>query len=300
MQTTNRVVNPLRTLNLSSSSPDTPRVSVMHVEGQKNTQPSRPHVHSFFELFLVEDGEGWHRIDDRQVWAKPGDLFLITPGEVHDPSGLDNATKWVIAFGLDALYPTRSDADVFLMLPSELLLFSFLRTEDKEARCFRIPPETRLRWFGQLRQLESELDDKPVGFTEAARAILMLLMIDLARLSTGQLKKQPVQSRPVLTKVFRFIEANYHDQIGLNEVAKEVNLSPAYLTDLVRRETGRSVHKWIVERRMAQARCLLLETDESVNQIAEKVGYFDTGHFIRLFRRFNGTTPQAWRLSQRG
>lgn len=72
-----------------------------------------------------------------------------------------------------------------------------------------------------------------------------------------------------------------------------------YLTDLVRRETGRTVLNWILERRMAEARCLLLETARSVNQIAEAVGYLDTGYFIRLFRRSNGKTPQAWRLLHR-
>jgi len=143
------------------------------------------------------------------------------------------------------------------------------------------------------------LCDQALGFTEAARALLMLLLIDAARLTTPQLPKCSVQYRTLLTNLFRFIETNYCNPIGLQEVAKAVNLSPAYLTDLVRRETGRTVLKWIVDRRMAKARCLLLETDQSVNQIAQTLGYFDPGHFIRLFRRTNGTTPQAWRLQHR-
>jgi AraC-like DNA-binding protein len=50
---------------------------------------------------------------------------------------------------------------------------------------------------------------------------------------------------------------------------------------------------------MTEARRLLLETDRPVNQIAEAVGYCDSGYFIRLFRRLNGTTPQAWRFLYR-
>lgn len=112
------------------------------------------------------------------------------------------------------------------------------------------------------------------------------------------LKNCSGQHRSLLKKVFQFIEVNYRNPIGLKEVAKEVNLSPAYITDLVRRETGQTVLNWILQRRIAEARSLLLESDRSVTEIAQTLGYENPGHFIRLFRRFNGTTPKAWRICQ--
>lgn len=120
------------------------------------------------------------------------------------------------------------------------------------------------------------------------------LLIDTARLAAG-LQKSLLQSRPLLLSVFRFIEEHYQDSISLREVAEAVGRSPAYLTDLVRRETGKTVLCWIVERRMAEARRLLLETSQSVEQITEAVGYFDRRHFSRQFLRLHGTPPQAWR-----
>ncbi len=104
---------------------------------------------------------------------------------------------------------------------------------------------------------------------------------------------------PKLEKVFQYIETYYDQSISLDDVARAVGYSPAYLTDLVRRQTGQTVHRWIVERRMAAAHTLLLETDQSVNQIAEAVGYQNPGHFFRQFRRTHGTTPQAWRQAKR-
>jgi YesN/AraC family two-component response regulator len=106
-------------------------------------------------------------------------------------------------------------------------------------------------------------------------------------------------SNPQLNKVFHFIEANYHQPIGLSEVAEAVGYSPAYLTDLVRRLTGLSVKRWIVKRRMAAARSLLLKTNQSVEQIAEAVGYSHMGCFFRQFRRSFGMTPQSWRNAHR-
>jgi YesN/AraC family two-component response regulator len=106
-------------------------------------------------------------------------------------------------------------------------------------------------------------------------------------------------SEPPLSEVFRFIEANYHRPIALGDVAQAVGYSPAYLTSLTRRQTGQTVQRWIIERRMAAARSLLLETDQIVEQIATQVGYHNAVHFFRQFRQLHGTTPQAWRSLHR-
>ena len=99
-------------------------------------------------------------------------------------------------------------------------------------------------------------------------------------------------------EVFEFIETNYNKGITLCDVAKAVGYSPAYLTNKVKRETGRTVNRWIVQRRMTEALFLLRNTKESVEQIAETVGYQNTCYFFRQFRQYQGTTPQAWRNSQ--
>ena len=103
---------------------------------------------------------------------------------------------------------------------------------------------------------------------------------------------------PRLHEVFEFIELNYHQPIKLKEVAQAVGYSSAYLTDLVRRMTGKTVNDWIVERRIVEARCLLLETEDSVEKIAVKVGYKNINHFYCQFRNFYQSTPRAWRKKQ--
>ncbi|MEM9510294.1 MAG: response regulator, partial [Cyanobacteria bacterium P01_E01_bin.35] len=97
------------------------------------------------------------------------------------------------------------------------------------------------------------------------------------------------------TKVFEFIEDNFHRPLELKEVAANLGYSPAYLTNLVRQKTGRTVKQWIIERRMNQARQLLLYTDRAIAQIATDTGYTDTGYFIRQFKQLHGTSPNLWR-----
>jgi AraC-like DNA-binding protein len=71
----------------------------------------------------------------------------------------------------------------------------------------------------------------------------------------------------------------YHERISLRDVAAAVNLSAGHLTTVVRRKTGRTVQEWIAERRMAQARRLLVETDLTVAEIGRRVGYADPVYF---------------------
>jgi YesN/AraC family two-component response regulator len=106
-------------------------------------------------------------------------------------------------------------------------------------------------------------------------------------------------SHPQLGKVFLFIEGNYRQPIMLGDVARAVGYSPAYLTNLTRKHTGQTVQRWIIERRMMEARSMLLETDQLVEQIAPQVGYKHVVHFFRQFRQLHGTTPQKWRSTYR-
>jgi AraC family transcriptional regulator len=122
--------------------------------------------------------------------------------------------------------------------------------------------------------------------------------------TTTESKKSNTQesifpSIPRLREVFEFIELNYHQSISLKEVAQAVGYSSAYLTDLVRHLTGKTVTNWIIERRIVQASTLLLETNESVEQIALKVGYQNINHFYCQFRNYYKNTPRAWREVQR-
>jgi AraC-like DNA-binding protein len=134
----------------------------------------------------------------------------------------------------------------------------------------------------------------PQWFTTQFQQVLAPPSADTASAATAQ---SIFPAYPQMTEVFHFIEANYHKPITLQDVAQVVGYSRCYLTQLVRRLTGKTVYRWIVERRMAEACSLLLETSQTVEQIAKAVGYQDTAHFFHQFRQLHGTTPQVWRKS---
>lgn len=100
---------------------------------------------------------------------------------------------------------------------------------------------------------------------------------------------------PKLAPVFQFIDAHYQQSISLGDVAQAAGYSPAYLTNLAQNHTGKTIKKWITERRMAEARQRLKSTAHSIRRISEEIGYADAGYFTRQFRKLHGVTPRMWR-----
>ena len=81
----------------------------------------------------------------------------------------------------------------------------------------------------------------------------------------------------MLADVFAVIERRHADSLSLRDVAREVGMTPGHLTTIVRRRTGRTVQDWIIDRRMAESRRLLADTDLPIQEVARRVGITDPG-----------------------
>lgn len=253
-------------------------------------------------VLFIEKGSGQCRIGEQFIQANTNDLILISPNEIYDLSGLEAAKKWILEFSIKALSLAQLDTRDFSVLLNEEPLFSHLDSRLSKYsladRCFRIGQEDRLCWSICLRQLKQELSEQSFGYAEVSNSLLKILIFDILRLFRSRF--EPNVSRSLVSEAIRYIADNYQRSISLCDVAAAMNRSPAYLTDRVRRETGKTVLAWISEYRMANARQLLLHSDYSVSKIAEQVGYFDRRHFSRQFLRFHRMTPKQWRGAHNG
>jgi AraC-like DNA-binding protein len=147
--------------------------------------------------------------------------------------------------------------------------------------------------------MQRELRERRESSDEAASAHLILLLIDVSRLATDVAGHLRTRGEPLLAALFEVIDEQYADGISLADIAAWLGLTPGYLTTLVRRKTGRTVQQWINERRMIQARELLIETDLTVEAIATQAGFGNASYFIKQFKRSHGIAPAGWRQSKR-
>jgi len=259
-----------------------------------------PHSHDFLTLAFFERDGGRLRSGERRWELRAGDAFVIPSGEVHDPSGLAEACGWAVFFPAEVLAPSNSG--VFLSWRAHPLLFPFAAGVDRAgggARRLVVPPEERPSWSARLFDLDLELRERRDGYREAALAHLTLLLVGVSRLAAEVVGDLRINDEPLLAEVFGFVEDHYRERVSLKDVARAVSLSSGHLTTVVRNKTGRTVGEWISERRLAQARRLLVETDLAVEEVGHRVGYNDPANFVRTFRRAHGTTPLAWRRAGR-
>ena len=289
-------------LDFDPGTPAPLRLAVTKFDGSHPGVHQPAHSHRFFELIYVHDGRGVHRTGEVEIAVEPGDLIVLAPGEVHDPAGLAGVEGYVLLFGARAIDPSLSDADIAFALapPRHLEALRFLRPGAHGLEPLRVPEEERPALRGRLESIARELDERKPGWDDVSRSELRIVLSHCARLAAAQSPTPESEHRSrLLDDVMRFIDANFRRPITLVDVAKAVGRSRAYLTDRVRRDTGRPVGGWITERRMAEARRLLLETDWDVARIARTLTFLDAAYFARLFKRSHGLSPTAWRARMR-
>ncbi len=121
--------------------------------------------------------------------------------------------------------------------------------------------------------------------------------VELTELPNTSVNSQSIfPDSPHLKKVFDYIEANYHKGIKASNVAEAVGYSQAYLTTQVGKQTGKPISLWIVKRRMVAALPLLENTNQTIEEIAAKLGYQDASYFSRQFSKYHdGLSPGNWR-----
>ena len=92
-----------------------------------------------------------------------------------------------------------------------------------------------------------------------------------------------------------YLEENYHTIHSLKEISQRFLLSEGHINRLVSREVHMGAMAYIKQLRLEVASKQLLETDDSVNEIGECVGYKDTNYFCRVFKKTYGYTPTEYR-----
>ncbi len=102
-----------------------------------------------------------------------------------------------------------------------------------------------------------------------------------------------------MRRVKAHIAANLTEAIAVEHLATLVGLSASYFSRAFRASFGEAPYVHVLRQRIERACALMLAGDEPLSQIAVECGLADQSHFTRLFRRFQGTTPHAWRRARR-
>lgn len=246
------------------------------------------HRHDFMEIALVVGGKGLHRTIHGLVMIKPGDVFLLRPGDWHAYEKCADLRLANCCLGTDLVSgPLGWLKDDPLLGPLLGLTFGLTPT-------VRLPAASIARCVAILDQLRALQADLP----EQRRIDLVGLLLQfLAELGRGNVSGGGPAHTPhdAVTRVITVLSADLATGWSLDHLAELTGLDRSYLVRLFRRHTGVSPMAWLARARGELAAVLLLTTDRTIAAIGTEVGWPDPNYFSRRFRGLFRQTPSDYR-----
>ncbi len=233
-----------------------------------------------FAIELVTQGQGELRIGRQKcVVLKPGDVFILHPGERHTYRACSRVPfkKLFVALSVD----TPMQRETLALTP--LWQCSHLR----------LPPATARQVREIMEQIVAVLraagDDAPLRASLAAYELLVVLL-RAARQQPGA-----TQLDPRVEAVMSFVINHISNPLSIRDLARVAAVSPDHLNRLFAKAVGMRAHQWLINLRMRFAAELLVKTRAPVQTIAAQAGYDNPYAFSRAFKQVAGMTPMAYR-----
>jgi two-component system response regulator YesN len=139
-------------------------------------------------------------------------------------------------------------------------------------------------------------DKLTVLFSDAGHMVRQLKQALSESLNRSKLSLKPedIKNR-TFTSILHFVNENFCQDLSIQSLSRSFNINANYISQMFKRETGRTFTEHLTQLRMEYACQLLRTADTSIQEVAEKAGYHDYFYFSRQFKRFTGTPPSTYR-----
>lgn len=127
-------------------------------------------------------------------------------------------------------------------------------------------------------------------------AAKMLSIISKHIIHTGILRRR---DQKIIDEIDSYIRRHLNDPISARDLAQHVHLNAAYLSDMMKHQTGSGCLEYIHRIKLSTAKEMLTTSDMSIGEISLKLGFADQNYFTRLFKRYYGSTPTQYRQNIR-
>lgn len=242
---------------------------------RQEIRKTEPHKHnSYFEIIYLSKGRGTHSIDHNSFQIQAPIIFFVRKEQVH---------HWDI---------TTVPKGYVIIIKKEFVEMSF----DSELKILL----SRLSGLPSLQPKEHktielifDLLTMENNFTiiEGLLKALFAKMLETAKPQTRETKitSNAFQSfKDLLSKTDEL-------QNNVSHYAKALNITPQNLNAICRKNASQSASDILAEYIISEAKRLLHYTDNTVSEIAFLLGFSDSSHFVKYFKRYTAKTPQAFR-----
>lgn len=252
------------------------------------------HGHNFFELVFIQSGNGIHKLNDSSFDYDEGDVFLLTPDDEHEFVVANRTVFGYLKFTeqlflektelvSDLKWRKKIDA---IILHANSLPGSIIKNEQDREGVF------------QLFQLLKKEFKAPSTYSrsillELFGALLIIISRNISNNSLTIVFTEKDKVNAILTYVRQNVLDN--EKIKISAIADEFNMSPNYVSVFIKKHAGISIQNYVIQTKMKMAERLLKQTSLNFSEIAMKMGFTDSSHFTKAFKKNRGMTPKAFR-----
>lgn len=225
-----------------------------------------------------------------------GALIFTAPDQVitlTKTQALNEVQGWMLYFHPDLI---RN-----MPLGAKIDEYSFFSYEVHEALHLSKQEEDTIT--NCVRMIESEINERIDNHSQQVLVSNIELLLNYStRFYERQFHTRAAQHSDVVSQVESILKSYYQSnhllekgKLSVKYLAEACNLSPAYLSDLLRKETGRSAKEHINNFIVDKAKNMLLSSKDSISGISYQLGFNYPHYFGRLFKNKTGLTPQEYR-----
>ncbi|MEG1697993.1 MAG: AraC family transcriptional regulator [Oscillospiraceae bacterium] len=241
---------------------------------------STPHSHACVELFYCLRGTGQFYIAGKYLNVGRDDVLIINPSIEHTEVGtLADPLEYVV-FGIDNVEFTSSNEND--------LLFIRHNFKDKQDEIASL-----------VKTMLKEIESKSEWHERLCCNLLETLLIRIFRYVDGEAVPSDGLDHKDCSIAKKYIDANYPENITIDFLAELTHLNKFYLMHAFTREYNISPINYLIERRIRESKYLLANTDHSLAQISNILGFSSPSYFSQSFKRLEKTSPREYRNSHR-
>ena len=252
------------------------------------------HTHMHYEIYYFHKGKCTYLIGDQIYVLAPGDLILMHGLTLHSPNVDPDLEYRRTTIHFDPSYVSN-------MMQLPLTLNVLKPFQELRNHRFQLQGEEKQQMEAVLLQLEQLFRNQDV----ISYHRFHVLFLDLLFMIYGYCQKPlevrtefPSAKEHHVQSIITFIEANFQEDIHLEELERSLHLSKFYLVKIFKEVTGITIFTYLYQRRINQAKVLfLLEKQKSVTEICYEIGFKHPAHFSRIFKQLVGYTPEKYRKS---
>ncbi len=246
------------------------------------TLATNTHLHHHVELGCLTDGKTKMMIDSDEYMAEAGDVFICFPNQVHDFRTLDPEGYVVFVFNPD-MVPEFSRSFI-KRLPRSNLIKSLLN-EDEEI----------------LSLMHGISNAKHQGGIYSQLVIRGYLLVLLTKIFPHlELYDAQTNDTKLLGTILNYCTKNYDQPLTLSILEKDLHISKFYISHTFSNKLHIGFNDYINSLRVSNACRYLLDTQMSITEISEQVGFNTLRTFNRAFMKHMNMTPSQYRTQKSG